>query len=302
MPCRRDTLALLGSVVIALPGCLTSSSETAGTSPITRQSSRNETSAETPRETTPAVPTAPLGESLSIGGADVTVTARLQRSVVVDYSAWMEVVEPPEHQFLVVGIDGADDPGIDVTDLTVTVDGSPYTVSGPANVVGAGHEIVPVGDDCDDCAPYSVPIRSVQSTAVVHDAGPEARWVLDEDQRAFERHAAFELRAASAHVRDGTVTVDVTVANVGDRDGTFRALVAPARAADLREPVWVPVPAGKTRTATFEPPALQDVVDRRSDDPRVTVTTPVEPDARLLRVGSVATTTPQTGETPTARV
>lgn len=290
---RRDTLALLGSAVVTLPGCLTRSSETDG-SPSTSRSAAT--------EATPTVPTAPLGESLSVDGTDVTVTANLQRSVVVDYSAWSEVVEPPEHQFLVVGIDSTDDPGFGVTDVTPTVDGSPYTVSGPANVVGAGHAMVPVGDDCVGCAPYPVPIRSVRSAAVVHDTVPEARWVLDEDQRTFERHAAFELRSASAHVHDGNATVDVTVANVGDSDGTFRGLVAPARTADRREPIWLPVPAGETRTETFEPSSLQDAIDRRSDDPRIAVTTPVESDTRLLRVGSVTTTTPRRGRTPTAWV
>ena len=236
---RRSLLAAAGTAVGAgVAGCLDALGGPAD----------GDDSAEGPRD---------LGEAAAVDDAQVAVeSATVQRSLI-QHHLWRDLYEPADGQLLVVeaSIDGeiegvGDARGGDEPLFSARLDGE--RVDSAMRVPRYGNA---------EWAALSVPVRSVEAAAVVLEAGDGPAWRLPAAAR--ERLAAApEYHVHDAALReagDGTV-LDLVVENRGDRDGTFRAVVASASGGDMDAPVRLPVAAGETLEETVR----HSLVDRGS--------------------------------------
>lgn len=260
---RRAFAALLSSTALPLAGCLESDAEGGLTPSATEtdatpsetvdgsQTEATETGTESTRNSrtnTTEASTGPmkLGETATVDGiGDVTVTAiTVQRSVInyVD-SSFRELHEPDDAQVLIVETrteQGIDDPSADPLSFGLRVDGERV----------AGDRIELFGSPRRQAV--AVPVRDADEAAVVlKGSGPGGWpvWSLPDGSR--ERLASkpeFRVRDATVRVSDRGTELALTVANTGDRDGTFRAIVR-AETTHTDAPVRFSVPAGDAVTS-----------------------------------------------------
>jgi hypothetical protein len=118
-----------------------------------------------------------------------------------------------------------------------------------------------------------VPVRPVERASV--EVRGERIPIPMGTAAALARRPRFHLRDVSVTARDDGSAIEATVANEGDREGTWRAVVVPRSVADGGEPFELSVPVAGERTGTVA------LVDRPPAD--VTVTSEVTPDARGIR-------------------
>lgn len=191
-------------------------------------------------------------------GETVTVAnARVQRSVMTlcQNPGNPRVVAPDGAQFLVVDVtlDGPDR-GARLAEkgptLSIERDGERVTVDGPCETVFAGITRSWRADRVTVALP--VPIAETERAAVVWGRdGTPVRWLLpDGVVEAFGAAPTFAVRdfrvpAEIGHFED--IPVALTVANDGDRDGTFRATLELANPF-FENGVRFAVPAGEAVT------------------------------------------------------
>ena len=183
-----------------------------------------------------------VGETATVEGVgEVTVTdIGVQRSVANDYLG-LDVYEPATGQVVVVEFDERPN-GTEPTPLAPRLDGE--RVAEPMDIGLYGYQ--PRGA-------VAVPVRTVEQAAVVLTRGTEPAWALPEEQVAKLGSAAeFQLRSAAFDHESASLTL--TVANDGDRAGTFRGGVDYGD--DYTNPFSVPVEAGRevTETVPLSPP------------------------------------------------
>lgn len=185
-----------------------------------------------------------LGETVTVDGTEFTVEdVFCQRSVIEDRS-WRTVHDPADAQMLVVQTSHLDYRG--EPPLSLRLDGERVTPEKRVGLYGTRHAV-------------SVPVRAVDSAAVVVERGEEPAWELPAE--VCQRLASapdFHLHDATVRTEDGRTVLSVTVENRGEREGTFRGTAVSAHITDADEPVWFPVPAGETVTHTVR----AGVVDR----------------------------------------
>lgn len=181
-----------------------------------------------------------LGDPVDIEalGTVAIESVAVQRSLIHAH-VWRDLYEPEGAQMLLLrtSLDTDGDPELS---YDVRLDGTPVDSSVRVRL-------------SDDGSMYalSVPIRSVETAALVLASEPRPAWRLPVP--VVERLAAapaFSLRDAT--IRDGEdgTALQLTVENHGHRDGTFRGIVVSKTAADADASVRFPVPVGETVTET----------------------------------------------------
>lgn len=249
---RRRTLLVAG--LSALAGCGFAGETTGDATPGTATPSP--TPAETPTRTgTPATIRLSPGETYETdAGWTVTVRGiRVQRYVVQHGTAHPKQRWRPRAQFATaaVAVAGTDDRGPTDLDLAAETD---VTAGRSDRLLLAGDGTAAGTERFGFPVPFS-PAPSSGGIVWRRADTPAVRWEFGPDHvDALARPPAFEVRGFD--LPDGAADGDrvpatVTVANVGDRDGTFRAGLGNA-AMSAQPLVAVDVPAGERVEHTHE--------------------------------------------------
>lgn len=242
---RRTALHLLAGPSLPLSGCLDAND---GTGPATESIPRGGADETTGTDDggTESADAAGIDDPLAVGDS-VTVdrlgtltveSIAVQRSVI-HHELHRELYEPDDAQLLVVEtrVDG-------YPEFLARIDGEPVRSSERVSLYGGDYAA-------------SVPVEPVDTAAVVLAEGDRPAWAVPEEARR-------NLAAAPAfHLHDATVREDgdetvlaLTVENVGDRDGTFRAVVDQPSGGDIDASATFPVPAGETVTESVRNPVV----------------------------------------------
>jgi hypothetical protein len=266
---RRTVLAGAGVAIAGLAGCAgepgrdtddsTLTDRTDGTTRPTPTrtakqgavTDRPPESASTALETQrrPVGTTATLADGTSLTVANPTV----QRSIVAYHSQFLSVERADGRQFVVVSVAG--DTDVDPSSFVLARDGTTQSPPQTQQYVRS------VTRECDGtCIGVPVETEGAASAAVAYRPGDDVRaaWALDDTTvAAFPNVPALRVRDAAVTDEDGDVGIELSVDNVGDREGVFLALVAPAWVADVEEPFGFPVPQDEVVTTTFVPNELE---------------------------------------------
>ena len=203
-----------------------------------------------------------VGETATVEGVgEVTVTdIAVQRSVANDYLG-LDVYEPDDGQVAIVEFAERHN-GTEPMPLAPRLDGE--RVAEPMDIGLYGYQ--PRGA-------VAVPVRTVEQAAVVLTRGTEPAWALPEEQVAKLGSAAeFQLRSAAFDHESAALTL--TVANDGDRAGTFRGGVNYGD--DYTNPFSFAIDVGTAVTETVDlSPPWEPERDREFE---------VNPDTRVLRI------------------
>lgn len=279
---RRRLIEAFGTAGVGLvsAGCLgQSEGATTDTPTETRTGTDTPTATRTAtpasRTTTTSTTTAadrdgrvPMGETVTVGDARMTVeNPRVRNAVVVRGMAHTRVVAR-EGQFVVVDvlIDGEQLGERADLDLRSAVEGEELPESDP---------LAPIVDEPSSYA-FPFPAERHDAAAILH-ATAESRiaWRLPATVR--ERLAAepaFAVSGLRVPKRDGERTLELTVANEGERDGTFAARVS-LEGFSGGSIVEFPVHAGESRTYTGRPDDLLLYLENQ-DGGTVTVQYPAD--------------------------
>ena len=194
-----------------------------------------------------------IGETADFeDGRSLTVSSpTVQKSIVASHDTFLSLGREADSQFVVVDVTGT--AAFEPSSFALERDGS---VEDPTSTYPA---VRPVARECrDTCVPIVAPIEAADEAAVVYRSDEKrAFWELDEETVAhLSRTPELKLRDAVIGEQDGDIELEFTVENVGERDGTFRALVAPEGMYDVEEPVSFPVPTGEVVTEVVVPREL----------------------------------------------
>jgi hypothetical protein len=196
-----------------------------------------------------------MGESTTVAdGTSLTLAdPTVQRSIVAYGSEFLSIGREDGVQFVVVGVEG--DADVDPSSFVLERDGR---VRSPPRTQ---QYVRRVTRECGGtCIGVPVEADAAESAALAYrpDGGVRAAWELDDATvAAFSNVPDLRLRDAVVTDENGDVGVEFSVDNVGERDGVFLALVAPAWLADAGEPVGFTVPRGDSVTETVVPSAIQ---------------------------------------------
>jgi len=268
MPSIRRRALLVGGAS-ALAGCgfsVTSSDQSGGDTPTPTETTRQSPSAtptptstqthqqtETPTHT-PDTPVrlTPGEEYETSAGWSVTLhTVRIQRYVVQHGTAHPRHRWQPDAQFATaaVTVSGTDDPGPTDLDLAVEAD----------VVEGRSDRLILASDESTagtERLGFPVPFSPPPTTGAFvwrRSDGPTVRWEFSpEHLDVLARPPEFEVREVTAPERvaaDTEFPVTLAIANVGERDGTFRGGLG-LTAMSAPPLIAVDVPAGTTRETT----------------------------------------------------
>lgn len=245
---RRRALSLLGSGLVSLSGCLAANGSESSSTPIRKTTKAAD---ESPTRATSRGPARlPMGSTYEVGDRSVTVeNARVQKSVEEFMDAWVQLASFPDSQFVIVDVQIENRAGGEelprANEFAVEVDGEPNTAD-RTHVVYDSRSSEP-----SETFAFPVDIDpSPESVGIVWK--PErVRWEVGPGVVAEVPNAPrFEIRSfsAPAETERGTdVTLSVTVANVGEADGTFRAEFGPTSYSHVGV-ISVDVPQGGTTT------------------------------------------------------
>lgn len=178
-----------------------------------------------------------MGTTVDVEGGSVRVSnPRLQATFVYDNSVWQSVKGTEGSQYLLVDVDpsGFDRPK--TSWLDVAIDGSPLDADAHA---ATGDAEVASGS-------VAIPVPVAGADAATVRWRDEAAWTVPPDiVESFATAPRFVVRSATYEEGTGVV---VTVANEGDRDGTFRLLLSPSNAHDISSIATAEVAAGAETT------------------------------------------------------
>lgn len=267
---RRYLLVATGSAFIGA-GCIGKADQSDESSPSPADASP--TSTETgPRRLA-------IGESATFDdGTLLTVAApTVQKSIIVDHTQFLSIERGDGLQFVVIEVDG--DAEFTPASFALELDGD--TEQPPQTQ----QEIRSVVRSCETtCIGVPVDVQAVESAAIAYRPPGSSRAVWepgDETVTALSKVPDLQLRDAAFTDQDGDVGVEFTVKNVGERDGGFRALVAPAWMEDVEESFGFAVPTDETVTETVVPSELQ-----RLEPDEVAFQEELHVDMRYFRVES----------------
>jgi len=257
---RRRLLEGFGTtgMLLASAGCLgrsetattdtpTSTEIQAGTDTDNRTDARTATpSSGTPTTSSDRDRRVSMGQTVTAGDTRITVTnPRVRKAVVTSGMAHTRVVAQ-DGQFVVVDvlIDGNSPEETADLDLRSSVDGERRSGSDPlASLEGEASSFA-----------FGFPAGRHAAAAILHTAdGSCIYWTLPTAIR--ERLALepeFAIPSLEVPNNDGELTLDMSVANEGERDGIFRARVS-LTGYSGGSVVEFPVPAGESRTYTGRP-------------------------------------------------
>ncbi|WP_276260227.1 hypothetical protein [Haloglomus litoreum] len=248
---RRHALACLAGGLAGLAGC----------------SVHGESDTDSPTGATP-------------GAADATRprlalrSARVQEAVFTFDTGTPGLLREPGSQYLVVQLARGE---ARTLSPTIYVDGRPVPDDRVRRLVR------PVGGDERFVA--RVPVQPVERASVA--VRGERIPIPLGTAAALANRPRFRLRDVTVTARGDGSAIEVTVANEGDREGVWRAVVVPWSVADGGEPFELCVPVTGERTGTVA------LVDQPPGD--VTVTSEVSPDARGIAYRVDAATGTPTG-------
>jgi len=272
---RRRLLALAGATAPSLSGCF-GGDRTATDDPDSERPS--------PTAATAAEPGS-MGTTVTFAD-DTTLlvgTPTVQRSIVADAKAVRSVEARDGVQYVVVEVTGTRATAASPSAFALERDGD--LVSPPGE--NRAFLVEGVLRDCSvRCIGLPFVAEPAGTATVVYRPGERAAaaWELPAETVArFDERPPCVLQDAALTERDGAVALRVTVANRGERDAAFRALVAPAWQAFVTDPLGVPVPAGTTVTETVVPPSLGTLAPGEA-----AFTHAVEGDTRTFEVGRTA--------------
>lgn len=247
---RRTVLAGVGIAVTGLSGCADETNQDGDNDTL-----EDRTTESTPTETGPQ--RLAMGESTtfddrtSLTVADPTV----RESIVAEHSQFLAIEREDGLQFVVVDVDG--DADFEPSSFVLERDGD---IESPPQTQQYVHS---VARECDGtCVAIPVDAEAAESAAIVFRLDRESRavWELnDATVSAISKLPALRLHDAVVTDENGDVGVEFSVENVGDRDGVFLALIAPAWVADVEEPVGFPVSRDETVTETVVPSEIQEL-------------------------------------------
>jgi hypothetical protein len=290
---RRTVLAGAGIAIAGLAGCAgdpgrdtddsTLTDETDGTTgpTPTRTAKQGAVTDRPPESTSTALETQrrPVGTTATLAdGTSLTVAnPTVQRSIVAYHSQFLSVERADGRQFVVVSVAG--DTDVDPSSFVLARDGEIQSPPWTQQYVRS------VTRECaGTCIGVPVEAEGAASAAIAYcpDDDVCAVWALDDTTvAAFPNVPALRVRDAAVTDEDGDVGIELSVDNVGDRDGVFLALVAPAWVADVEEPFGFPVPQDEVVTTTFVPNELEPLCPDEATFSR----TPTE-DTRRFEVGA----------------
>jgi len=253
---RRQVLAALGVVTsVFTTGCVTGTTRDGDGSTLGDESTVPPENTPTPTDPEPQRLTVgastTVGDGVSLGVAD----PRVRRSVVTYRVSFFAIQGESGVQFVVVDVQG--DTGFEPSSFVLERDG---VIQSPPR---AQEYVRSVTRRCDGaCIGIPVDADAAASAAVVYrpDDTVRAVWELDDwTVAALSRVPDVRLRDATLTDEDGDVGITFSVDNVGERDGVFAGLVAPAWVSDAGEPVGFGVPRDETVTQTVVPSETQSL-------------------------------------------
>lgn len=269
---RRTVLARAGIVVAGLSGCAGDPDRGGATSTTTERPIE-------PDPTEPGPQRLATGESVTVAdGTSLTIAdPMVQQSIVAYHSQFLSIEREDGVQFVVVDVDGDADfePSSFVLERNGDIESPPRTQQYVRHVVR----------ECEGtCIGIPVDAEAAKSAAIAYRPDDERRavWELDDATVAtFPTVPALRLQDAAVTEHDGDVAVEFSVDNVGERDGVFLGLVAPAWVTDVEEPVGFTVPRGDTVTETVVPSEVQ-----RLDPDEAVLSVEPTADTRYFEIGS----------------
>ena len=261
---RRTFVALSVGFLSVGAGCIEDPDDrTDGESETTPTSTL--TSTPTPEEPTDLEP----GERATLAGLGIRIARpRVEKSVFLDHGTFLSLERDEHEQFVVadVSIDGG---GPDEVTFALLVDGDEHEPSFAPTMVAE-----------EDAIAIPVPVEASQEAAIVASVdGEDAAWVLDDGLVSqFANRPELKVVDVAVDSSGDGVVLSTTVENVGEHDGTFRALAAPTEMADVEHPIEFEVPAGKIHVNELELSEYDDPDD-------VKVTTDWSADSRWFEYG-----------------
>jgi hypothetical protein len=249
---RRTVLAGVGIAVAGLAGCAGETDRDGGTGTVTLTGRSTES---TPAETGPQRLATGESTTFADGTSLTTVDPTVQESIVAYSREFLTIQREDGIQFVVGGVEGNADfePSSFMLERNGRIRSPPQTQQ---YVRGVTRE-------CNaTCIAIPVDVGVAESAAIAYRSDGEVRAVWELDSATVTAFSDVpDLRLRDATVTDGTgdVGVEFSVDNVGERNGVFLALVAPAWLADAGEPVGFPVPRNETVTETVVPGGVQQL-------------------------------------------
>lgn len=269
---RRTVLAGVGIAVVGLAGCADGTMRDPGEETLT-----DGTAGSTPTDSGPE--RLAVGDSATITG-ETSLALRnptVQASIVAHHSLFLTLQREDGVQFVVVEVDG--NPNVDPSSFVLERNGTIQSPPQPQQYVRS------IVRECErTCIAIPIDAEAAASAAIAYRPADEVRavWGLDETTvTTFSDTPALRLQDAAVTDRKGNVGVEFSVDNVGDRDGVFLGLIAPAWMADVQEPVGFTVPRGDTVTETVVPREIQ-----RLDPEEAVISTETTADTRRFEIGS----------------
>lgn len=248
---RRRLLEAVGTTGTALTaaGCLTDGETNATDTPTgtdARADTRTAPSSETPTTSGGGARRVSMGRTVTDGDTAMTVgNPRVRKAVVVEGAAHTRVIAHAG-QFVVVdvSIDGERPDEAADLDLRPSVDGDQLSGSGPPPS--------PAGEPAAYAFPF--PAERHEAAAILHTGGDShTYWSLPTTVRdALAHEPEFTVPELEVSSHDGHLKLNMTVANDGERDGTFDSRVSLEGFSGGRI-VEFPVAAGESHTYTGRP-------------------------------------------------
>ncbi|ESS06866.1 MAG: hypothetical protein A07HB70_00835 [uncultured archaeon A07HB70] len=271
---RRRVLATLGTAAFgSMAGCAGETDRGSDESTLT-----DETTAPPPPTIEPK--RRGTGESARVAdGVFLTIADPSVRSSVVVYNSPVLSVQGAGVQFVVVSVEG--DTDFEPSSFVLERDGaiqSPPPQQTQQHVGGVARE-------CDGrCLGIPVEAEAAESAGIAYRPDDQvlAVWGLDDSTvAAFPNVPDLRLQSAIITEQEGDVAVELSVENVGERDGVFLFIIAPAWVADAGEPFGFRVPRGETVTETVVPNDIQSL-----DPDEAGFSTEPTADSRYFRIGT----------------
>lgn len=295
---RRRVLATLGTAAFgSIAGCAggtdrdgdesTRTDEPTASTPTEPEPQGRDGEESTPTDETTASPQPTvkpkrrgMGESARVAdGVFLTIADPSVQSSVVVYNSPVLSIQGAGVQFVVVSVEG--DTDFEPSSFVLERDGvirSPPPQQTQQYIGGVARE-------CGGrCLAIPVEAEAAESAGIAYRPDDQvlAVWGLDDATvAAFPNVPELRLQDATITEQNGDVAVELSVDNVGERDGVFLFIITPTGLSDAGEPFGFRVPRGQTVTETVVPSDIQSL-----DPDEARFSTEPTADTRYFRVGT----------------
>lgn len=245
---RRTVLAGTGIAIASFAGCIDRMDDD-GRNGTLGNGTPDNSPTETGSQRLSVGVSAEFDDGTSLAVAEPTV----QKSIIADHSTFLAIEREDGLQFVVVDVDG--DADFESASFVLERDGD---FEEPPQIQQHVRGVVRTCENT--CIAVPVVAEAVDSLAIAYrtDDGIRAVWDFeDATVAALSEAPDLRLQDASFVDEDGDVGIELTVENTAERDGGFRALVAPSWMNDVEDPVGFPVPQDETVTETVVPSEIQ---------------------------------------------